>query len=165
MKNLMSLSEEYRGRKIIDTKHSIERFTDRYPNINKPTVIWVIRNAIDEILDVHRDRSHLYAVHSVSTKIGIIVNWRRDNVDDDGKNHAIIVTILPLKDHHYSSRDDIPVIVEQLKEWAEEKIKVEENRNILAENATYDYAKEDDFYVVYWEGKYYDTNAVVLFVE
>jgi hypothetical protein len=108
----------YKGRKIIDTAHSIERLIDktRFINLDKDQVITVINNGMKKIVDNYKDEDTTYGIWSKSTGICVILEWRRDNQNrGDKNNHAIIVTLPPIKknfkDFHTKS-GDIRIIVE-----------------------------------------------------
>lgn len=113
-----SKQDIYDDRRIIDTKHSLEKFYDRYISIQKSTIIRILSDAIEKIINEHNDESLIYGIYSKSTGICSIVNWRRDHLDDDGRNHAIIITMPPpkrnIKNFHLTSPKDVMIIVESL---------------------------------------------------
>ena len=104
-------------RRIIDTYHAIDRFLNkheqRFSNMSKDTFTKVIRDAIKVITTKYKDVSGSYGIHSKSKKIGLIVDWRKDRLNDNGENHAIIVTLLPIKPEHDFDKEDTVIIVEQ----------------------------------------------------
>lgn len=108
------------GRKIIDTKHSIDRFVDRYNNkYGVDRVHKVIYDAMETIIDKYQDESTTYGVWSKSTGICVIIDWRRDSMNRrDNLNHAVIVTLPPVKDEfrnfHTTNPKDIRFIVEKM---------------------------------------------------
>ncbi len=181
-KNPGQVIARHRDRKIIDTKHSIDRFVDR-ERLRLPweleefveKLIWVISNAIDVILDEYHDEAsnpdtdNSYVIHSKSTGIGVVVVWRWewDRYRTDDKNHAVIRTILPVKRaHHTTNPDDVLLIVEhQLRDWALSRL--EENHilreSIMRENS-YSHSSDNTFVVHLWEGEYWDCNGEIIIV-
>lgn len=107
------------GRKIIDTKHAIDRFLDRYDNrYSFERVRKVVYDAMSTIIDKYHDESTTYGVWSKSTGICVIIDWRRDTMNRrDNLNHAVIITLPPIKDEfrnfHTTSPKDIRFIVER----------------------------------------------------
>ena len=107
-------------RKIIDTHHSIERYAKRYSKIiSKERVQKAIYDAMDIIFSQYKDTTGTYAIYSMSTGICAIIDWRRDNQNfRDKNNHAIVVTLPPLKRSHKdfktTSPKDIKLIVESI---------------------------------------------------
>lgn len=160
----------YRTRSIIDTAHSIERGYDQrgvdpdiYPEFFhfKKEVIRVVKDGIDKILDEYNDYSSVYLIHSKSTGIGVTVNWRtqRDSKYDDGNNHAIIVSILPIKDKHYTKYpDDILLMVE--KSIPRKRLKEAQIDNTMDRVMT-----EFGFQAILWEGAVWDIDAAIIVVE
>jgi hypothetical protein len=154
-------------RKIIDTKHSLDQFLNnqRFGNDAgkqelKIKVLTVIDNAIDKIIKDHKDEAQSYGVHSKSTGIGVIVEWRQegDPKRDDGKNHAVIVTILPIKPLPYFKPKDTKILVEwQIDMLGRQKL-TEEGQQVKKQKnyCTHTDINGDDFYVVYWGGRLYD---------
>jgi len=154
------------NRKIFDTNHSIDRFKDRKKfNITdkefRDKIIWVINNAIKKIIIDNSDESGNYGIHSKSTGIGLVVDWRKDTQRrDDQKNHAFIVTLLPIRQSH-TFRDVIATLfVEQLIEWAKNKYK----KQIKLEENTTNIVKEYNLSVIFWEGEYYDNNLLDIII-
>lgn len=122
------------GRKIIDTKHAIDRFVDRYNNrysLNR--IHRVIYDAMNTIIDKYHDESTTYGVWSKSTGICVIIDWRRDTMNKrDNLNHAVIVTLPPVKDEfrnfHTTNPKDIRFVVENLlHDLVVEKISLKES--------------------------------------
>ena len=154
-------------RKIIDTKHSIDQFLnkERFGNDAgkkelKNKTLWVIDNAIEKIIKDHKDKAQSYGVHSGSTGIGVIIQWRQegDPKRNDGKNHAVIVTMLPIKPTPYFKPQDTKIIVEwQIDMLGRQKL-TEEGQPVKKQKnyCTHTNLDEDEFYVVYWEGRLYD---------
>lgn len=106
------------NRKIIDTNHAIDRFIERYDyDFARYEVDDVIHNAINKIVEDYNDRTGIYAVWSKSTHITVIINWRPDYKVVSKVNHAIIVTLPPLKrnfaDLRTTEPDDIKMMVER----------------------------------------------------
>ena len=120
MKRYKRLSEaNLTGRKIIDTKHAIDRFRDRYNNrYSIGRIRKVVYDAMSTIIDKYHDEATTYGVWSKSTGICVIIDWRRDSMNRrDNLNHAVIVTLPPVKDEfknfHTTSPKDIRFIVER----------------------------------------------------
>jgi phosphoglycolate phosphatase-like HAD superfamily hydrolase len=105
-------------RKIIDTHHAVDRFISRYQDtFSKEQVNNIIKNAIEKIIMDYRDESTTYAVWSKSTGVSVIIDWRRDlHNPKDKQNHAIIITLPPIKKKFndlYSKGQDVRLIVEK----------------------------------------------------
>ena len=160
----------YRGRSIIDTSHSIERGYEQrgvdpsiYPESFhfKREVIRVIKSGMDKILDNYKDYSSVYLIHSKGTGIGVTVNWRtqRDSKYDDGNNHAIIVSILPIKRKHYSKYpDDILLVVE-------DSIPRKRIKESLIEDTMDRVLTDFGFQAILWEGSVWDIDAAIILVD
>lgn len=110
----------YQDRKIIDTSHSVERFlsNQRFKEAGSKEllqeILETIRKGIKLILTKYKDKSNIYLIHSKSTKLGIVIEWRHDKYSSNNINHAIIVTILPKKEKHYTANpNDIFLMVEK----------------------------------------------------
>jgi hypothetical protein len=157
------------SRLIVDTAHAIERFAQRHRRggITQARVNKVISDGMVEILTRYKDREGIYIIHSKSTRIGIVIHWRRqgDPRLDDGDRHAIIVTILPLRSRHLArDPEDILVTVENLLEEAGME-KLKEHGVIVEdyEEGETSIAKFDEnFLIVFFEGKYYDSNGIII---
>ena len=112
------------NRKIIDTKHAIDRFTQRYNNLfNKERVEKVIYDAMKIIINKYNDEATTYGIWSKSTGICVIIDWRKDTKNRaDKNNHAIIITLPPIKkefkNFHTINSNDIRIIVEKALESA-----------------------------------------------
>jgi phosphoglycolate phosphatase-like HAD superfamily hydrolase len=105
-------------KKIIDTHHVVDRFISRYQDtFSKEQVNRIIKNAIEKIIIDYKDESTTYAVWSKSTGISVIIDWRRDlHNPKDTQNHAIIITLPPIKKKFndlYSKGKDVRLIVEK----------------------------------------------------
>lgn len=154
----------YAGRWIIDTSHSVDRFHERYPKISQSTVLDVIQRGIKLILGAYKDRAVQYGIHSHSTGIGVLIDWRPDKGDPkDLRNHAVIITLLPVKKSHTFQKGTIPLMVEarttpslraSLREWVRERAPeaLKEKRN------TAECVSDQNLQVTLWEGDIYDTN-------
>lgn len=129
----------YRGRKIIDTKHSIDRYLDRYPILSKNSIITVVTKAIDKILDIYNDEETTYGVWSRSTGICVIIDWRKEGYNSDGMNHAILVSLPPKKnsfnDFHTVKPNDVKIMVEKRiqENISSKKLKESINSDFLVE--------------------------------
>ena len=164
----------YGNRYLIDTFHSIERYQDdnRFNNLAstqefKNKIVEITNKATHKILSKYNDKSARYAVHSNSTGMGIIIDWRLDKKRINNFNNAILVTILPIKNYHYIKPSDIPVVVESiLKDWYE----IEEGYKVRNSYGTCDHhlkAYNEDqqidssYYalrIVFFEGKLQETD-------
>lgn len=150
----------YNNRYIIDTDHSIQRYTERYKDIiSADTVYKVIGNVIKEILNKYKDREGKYGYHSKSTGIGGIIHWRLDGKRKNNFNNAVIVSLFPIKKLHNFYDVDARIIVEkQLIEWAKEKgFKNIKKQNLCESYYDDHYNQGDNFYVSFFEGKLYDS--------
>jgi len=103
------------SRKIIDTKHKIDRFVERYDRFNNNEGIHksinnIIGTAMDYIINKYNDQSNTrYVIHSKCNGYGLVIAWEhfKDPKFDDGQNHAIIITILPIAPKHSARCDEI----------------------------------------------------------
>lgn len=106
-----------RDRKIIDTSHAVERYQQRFDSNPQALeeILDAIRKGMRVILLKHRDNYGSYVIHSKSTQVGVVIEWRKDNKNpNDYNKHAIIVSILPRKPKHFSNNpSDIMLIVEK----------------------------------------------------
>lgn len=175
------------NRKTIDTEHAIEQGYGRYYRNDydwqefQKKLAWIIQNAKNSIVYDYNDKSADYVVHSKSTGIGVVIDWREDTVNPDGKNHAIIVTVLPRKKKHFAKDpEDILLIVEnQLVQWAcnhiqetkGRKVKIIESEDkgwyekaqIKLENNRY--RRNNRFMVHLVNGKFVSTSAKIIIVD
>lgn len=122
-------------RKIIDTKHSIDRFIERHSEFSKKRVNKVILDAMDQIITKYKDESTTYGIWSKSTGICVIVDWRKDTKNkEDKNNHAIIITLPPIKkdfkDFHTTNKKDIRLIVESYLNTMIQKRVLKEDKDI-----------------------------------
>jgi len=123
------VSKKSLNRKIIDTKHAIDRtlasryeenqLTDEMKKLLKDkekfkdAVYSVIRKAMPIILNKYKDKTGNYGIHSKSTNINVVIDWRLDRKDKtDLRNHAIIVSVLPVKNNAYFKKGDTKIVVE-----------------------------------------------------
>lgn len=149
-------------RKIIDTKHSIDRFMDknRFDDAGKTDfrnkLNRVITDASKKIITKLNDKEGVYGIHSKSTGIGVIIHWRPDKYGSDKTNHAVIITLLPLKPkHHYKDLTAEVIVEKRLTEMVGRKKDGKDTARLVSKGA---------FKIVLWEGKYYDSNATWIFV-
>lgn len=151
-------------REIIDTKHSIERFAlgrNLPPNYTskrfKQDMTWTINNAMKKIIDEYKDESRVYVVHSRSTRIGVVLEWRKDYYSESNINCAVIITVLPFKGSHYPTRsNDRLLLVESL------NLFIEQNSDMSDEE--FRRVSLDNFHVAVIDNKYYDCNGEFLLV-
>lgn len=106
------------NRKIIDTKHSIDRFIQRYENFDRSRIEKVIYDAMKVIINKYNDEATTYGIWSKSTGICVIIDWRRDSKNRSDKlNHAIIITLPPIKkefrNFHTTDPNDVRIVVEK----------------------------------------------------
>lgn len=171
--------DEYMGRRIIDTKHSIDRFVDRdrfsdYGSLElKQEIIRVIKDGIDTILTKHNDEEGVYVIHSNSTNIGVVITWRKegDPKRNDGKNHAIVVTVLPRKvKHSKKNSSDTMLYVEvanQLLEFLDRKKLTEQvftEKEVEEGSFERVYIEDLDLEFYLFENELYDISAKVILV-
>ena len=108
------------NRKLIDTNHSIDRFSDknrfdkRQKDLLNSDIIKVANNMLKQLLTKYKDVSGVYGVHSKSTGIGMVVDFRKDYLSNDNLNHLIIITLLPIKSFHHFKDTDGNLIVEKI---------------------------------------------------
>jgi hypothetical protein len=142
-------------RKIIDTFLSLERFTQRYKDtFPKDRIEKVIYDGMNKIIKEHNDRMTTYALWSRSTGIAVILEWRRDKENrQDKRNHAIIITLPPLKksfqDLKTTKPTDVKIIVESM---IRDRIKLKEEKS--------DYLKRvkiNSLTLWFEDGKMYDS--------
>lgn len=159
-------------RRMIDTSHSIDRFLDqqRFGDRSgkdefKDKIEWVLNNAIDKIIKEYQDKSHTYGIHSKSTGIGISIDWRKDYRNDNGKNHAIIISVLPIKKHHYFKPEDVVLIVEaQLDMLGRQLLREEGNPVRKEKNKALITVVNESYFITYWQGRLYE-HYVEKFIE
>lgn len=172
-------NNETQGRLVIDTHHSIERFIERYQgrkitfnNTQVPLDYGFIMGRIEagmkKIINRHNDLFGVYLIHSIESKVGVVIGWRRqgDPSLDDGRNHAVIITLLPLASSHVP-RDvtDKMVLVQQLNRLSRD-ILSEQKKEIRNSVGTVDFIKfkefdsESDFYITIYEGKVWNHTGV-----
>ena len=172
---------EYPPHRIFDTKHSIERFQDenRFDNLAgkdelKNVVLKVINAGINEIIDDRQNKRNTYIIHSQSTGLGVVVDWRQDNYETNKQkqdiNHAFIITILGFKKsgtfYKKKSNDSYVWVESQLNDWARKNIRITENREVGIEESCFDHTESiDGFMVCFYEGKMKDYNAKIIVVD
>lgn len=172
--------DEYMGRRIIDTKHSIDRFVDRdrfsdYGSSElKQEILRVIKDGMNDIIRLHNDEEGVYVIHSESTKIGVVITWRREGNPklDDGKNHAIVVTVLPRKPKHSKKNpSDTMLYVEVSNQIMEFLNKRKLTESIFKEDkfeeGSFERVYIDDlgFELYLFENELYDISVPVLMVK
>jgi hypothetical protein len=155
-------------REIIDTKHAIERYVERYSSIyTKEQVKAVIRKVMDVILTKYKDKECEYAWHSKSTMMGGIIIWTRygDARKDTGKNNAVIKTLFPPKAIHHANNVCAQIIVESHIMYALRKKGHNWRRTKpiygFGENYTFEEDKNYKFpqsFIVLFEDKIYETS-------
>jgi hypothetical protein len=113
----------YRDRFMTDTDHAIERSYERekaiqgiFPNrkayVDKHKLM--IAQTMHQIMKNYNDEKGHYVIYSKGSGLGLVIDWRRDRIYDDGKNHAFVVTVLGYSPvPHYKKYDsDVRVFVE-----------------------------------------------------
>ena len=149
-------------RMIVLTDHAVDRFNDNKRFSDKAlqkegyrtredfimTVYDKIKLAIEEILTKYNDQSSTYVVHSKSTGIGVVVEWRRDRFDKlDINNNAYIHSVLEIKKpaHYTTNPKDIYMVVEkQIVEWAKRYQLETMGRRVSNESCMYDRVQTGD---------------------
>lgn len=105
----------YRQRRVFDTNHSIARFNERFPKLHISEYERILRDGIDTILDVFKDKSAKYIVTSRSKDVAIQLEWRRDSHEPDDKtNQGFTATTLNIHDHDKILKQDTKFFVELL---------------------------------------------------
>jgi hypothetical protein len=104
--------QHHHQHQIVDTYHMIDRYAERFNRFNnlegiKKSVNNIINTAVDCILKQYGDRKNRYMVHCQSNGMGVVLLWGKSTKYRDGQNHAILVTILPLKARHNPRHDEI----------------------------------------------------------
>jgi hypothetical protein len=164
---------KYANRDIIDTKHSIDRFkdNDRFNNLAsddafKSKVIDIVKHAISKIYKQYEDKEGNYGVHSKSTGIGLVIDYRDDDKYKDGYNDAIIITLLPIKKNHFFQKGTTKLIVEkQIEMLGKILYEQEHGEKVLKESNTCAVAKEGNFDIVFWEGKLHDYFPIDTYID
>jgi len=150
----------YKDRYIIATKHSIDRYIDRYSFISQNDLLKVISSVMKKIIEKYNDTTGTYGFHSKSTGIGGIINWRLDYKGKNKENNAVLVSLFPIKKFHTFRNVDAEILVEkQIILWAKEK---GFNKSFFKFNLCESYVDEqmyieDNFYVNFWNGKLYNS--------
>jgi methionyl-tRNA formyltransferase len=157
-----------KSRFIIDTTHAIEQFynENRFDSFSgtpefKKLILRIISQGIDKIIGEHKDKSTQYGIYSKSTGYSAIVHWRPDFKNKSNTNNqAIVITLPPKKEKAEQLKlthpEDIKIIVEkQLELWARNKRKISEAKDTLDDVRKI----EESFFVVFHEGKFYDTTV------
>jgi len=151
-------------RHIIDTKHAIDRYAERYSTIyTKEDINAVIRKVMAVIVNKYNDKPCEYGFHSKSTMIGGVISWERygDARRDTGKNNAVIVTLFPPKRVHTFRDTCANVLVENQilfslrgkRKFIEQRTK--QQKSGLCE--VYYFNKEKSF-IALFEGNVWDTS-------
>lgn len=104
----------YYDRKVIDIRHSIERFDNR---VGLPKSIWqdTIEKGIDKIISDYNDAEDNYIIVSKKYNFGIQVHWRPDVKEYDKIKHAFTATTLSKNELNYYINDDVEVLVENFR--------------------------------------------------
>lgn len=164
----------HKGRLIINSNHAIERGheqrdvdTEKWPyHLFEKEIIRIIKQGIDKIFNVYDDSSSVYLIHSRSTHFGVVVNWRQQNNPqyDDGRNHSIIVTVLPPRKNHYTKNSsDILLTVEVIKDI--ERYYGKKTLNEKARQQEYNRFMTDYGFTAHvFEGEITNIDAPILFV-
>lgn len=138
------------GRRIIFTNHALEKYIERYEVLSKEQILDIVKKAIRHIFTVYKDSPRDYGVHSKSTGVGFIISWRREKsqFNDDEKNHAVIVSMLPVKRQHYFAQGDISIIVEKQINLFLRETNVSREKNTCDRIGSY-----DGFYIDTFQGR------------
>ena len=157
----MRYKTKFNNHDIMLSSHALDRFKDRerfnsLANSSKfiDTLLNVIEDGIDVIINKYKNKEATYGIHSKSTGIGCIIDWRKDTkYRTDKDNHAFVVTLLPIKKFHSFNNRELPIIVEGLLSyWFDDR-----NKRRFFEGAT-DTASEGTFHVVMFEGYFWDSS-------
>ncbi len=147
-------------RKIIDTTHSLERYTQRYSKIlSKEKLDNIIDNVQKEIINEYKDKDGIYGWHSKLTGAGGVIRWRKDYKQNDNKNHSIIVSLFPLKKFHAYHDVDAKIIVENhITYWATKDLNmIDKFQEGMGQPKIIEYDQNDyPFCITFYEGKLYD---------
>jgi hypothetical protein len=108
------------GRYLCFLDHPLERYLDRVrveDSIRvKKEVERIANDLAIRIIHQSNDEPGYYGVHSNSTGIGFVIDWRKDNtyppVND--LNHAWMMTFFPIKKYHHFKSEDTVYIVSQI---------------------------------------------------
>jgi hypothetical protein len=176
MFNLDSILEFYDNRKIIDTQHKLDRqydddrfdYDDNFtPTVFEKHIQRILNKAIQKIIKKYGDKPGVYVIHSYSTKIGIVIEWRPDRIKDDGRNHAIIVTLLPMaKDHYVKKSTDSKIVVEQqVKDFCNLIMKKTEGRLVESADCFYDWVDYEGHRFNFFSGKLIETDINIIVVD
>lgn len=166
------------NRSIFDTNHSISRYLDDGRLTSEDRMSFdlnykrIIDEAVSKIIKDYADESQVYGIHSRSTGIGLVLDWRPDKYKRDETNQGFIVTILPIKKFHNWKGDTKHILVEQIKEWAHNVLSYERKGYKLDESegtietitSIYDDDKFPVLRIIFMEGKYWDS-TIGTFIE
>jgi len=160
MKRYKEIKKSIRIIKVIDTKHSVDRYAQRYSHLfTKEQIDGLIRKTGKQIIRKYDDRSGVYGWHSQSTNTGGIIDWRPDTYSNSDTNQAIVVSLFPPKRMHTYKDVDAKIIIENhMSYWAVETLGMS---NVLKEGLgqprAIEYLEEElPFYVTFYEGKLYE---------
>ncbi len=146
--------------KVIDTKHSVERYAQRYDSFSKEQIDSLVRKAGKQVIKSHQDKTGNYGWHSMSTGAGGVFDWRPDTYTPrDERNHAIIVSLFPPKPMHHFNRVNAKIIVENHVEyWAVKELGMSGKFvEALGEPESVEYLEDElPFYITFFEGKLHD---------
>lgn len=134
----------YKNRNVFDTNHAIKRFHERFPELKLKDYYQVLENGIDIILDIMKDSEGKYIIISKSKKIGIQLNWRKDNKSSDNLNHGFTATTLHRDDNTKVFKKDTKLFVERIKADGYMRL-YESDQGIIDTTGYYDILLEDDF--------------------
>jgi hypothetical protein len=88
----------YKGRKVVGTKHFYERIGERN-QIDEKAVNTIFERAMDSLVKKKRgkEKTGEYLVYSKEFKQGIVIDFRDHSLDgfEDGNNNIVAVTFLP----------------------------------------------------------------------
>jgi len=161
----------YKGIKVIDTKHSIERTLQRVPHLSKDDFEIIFKRAIDRIMldyNYFVSASH-YLIYSKEYQQGIIVNFREDKYDNDGKKHLIVITVLPPR-KQVAKPGTHKMIVESFEnsiilESDEVREYLYDLLNEDISNIEYDEISKNELTFIIVDGKIHDLNVDIIEVD
>jgi hypothetical protein len=191
--NFNNLEEYYKlecGRYLLFLDHSLSRYMERAhvsPNMKKD-VIKVANELALRIIYQANDEPGYYGVHSNSTGIGFVIDWRHDKYDPiDDNNHAFMITFFPVrKYHHFDNKDTVYIVEKLLASYVKDQKRgakpyfLNANNSVkrfLAEKVLHNRKEYKAQYllersqtasqslkIVFWQGKLYDSNIREFFL-
>jgi hypothetical protein len=141
---LTNIEEYYKmdcGRYLCFLNHPLERYLERVRMdsglVIKNQVIRIANDLATRIISLSNDEPGFYGVHSNSTGIGFVVDWREDTTNPpvNALNHAWMMTFFPIKKYHHFKSEDTVYIVNRILKDAVDKIKIGKHYFFNANNS------------------------------